>query len=138
MPYGRFRIENKWLILLLIGIVVTVIFMVLSSKEIKRKAAPLKGIIFNEIAGMPESSSTNKPGKPFTVQVWSFQDKNKAELASERLKKQNYPAYIVTQELEKKGIWYRVWVGAFETKEEATKLVKEIRKDYKDSFVTSR
>lgn len=166
MPYKRFRIKNKWPILLLMAIVLAIIFIALPFKEVEREDVPLKGIVSKEEVfnvpdvkfkpdekteyiktqeahlknerGMPAPSSTGISGKPFAIQVCSFQNKNRSETALKRLKKENYSAYIVTQDLAEKGVWHRVWVGAFKTKEEAEKLLKEIKKDYKDSFIISR
>lgn len=71
----------------------------------------------------------------FTIQVASFQDKARAELVSEELKKKGYIPVISAKDLGDKGTWYRVWVGDFESEEKAGELLKTLKEDYKDSFI---
>ena len=47
----------------------------------------------------------------FTIQVYSFQDKNRAETALQALKNSGYQAFLIMSDLGEKGIWYRVRVG---------------------------
>jgi len=82
--------------------------------------------------------SKEVPKKPFAIQVASLREEDKAELLVEALKKKDYSAYIVTKDLGKKGIWYRVWVGEFETTNQAAETLDELKKDYKDSFIIVR
>ncbi|HEX3035878.1 MAG TPA: lytic transglycosylase domain-containing protein [Thermodesulfobacteriota bacterium] len=56
----------------------------------------------------------------FTVQVASFPDVQQAEELKKHLKSKLYPAFIQKVELPDKGTWYRVRVGNFKTKKEAT------------------
>lgn len=158
--------RNKWLILLSIAGALAMIFIIFFAEEAKRKRAPLKDVVSEEEdAGLPNSgfkqgekieeakiedayledkkgiiaaSSADILEKPFAIQVYSFQDKDRAELALASLSNDGYPAYIVTKDLGEKGLWHRVWVGRFQTKEEAEALLKELKKDYKDSFIVSR
>jgi len=77
-------------------------------------------------------------GVGFTIQVASFQDKARAELVSEELKKKGYIPVISAKDLGDKGIWYRVSVGDFESEEKARELLKTLKEDYKDSFIKLR
>ena len=77
-------------------------------------------------------------GAGFTIQVASFQDKARAELVSEELKKKGYIPVISAKDLGDKGIWYRVSVGDFESEEKARELLKTLKEDYKDSFIKLR
>ena len=72
-----------------------------------------------------------KPTKDFyTVQVGAFKEQKKAQELLHKLKNKKYPAYLIKVDLGKKGIWYRVRVGQFLSKQEANKqaylLAKEI------------
>jgi len=86
----------------------------------------------------PEERPAPVLQKKFTIQVASFQDKARAELVSEELKKKGYIPVISAKDLGDKGIWYRVWVGDFESEEKVRELLKTLKEDYKDSFIKLR
>lgn len=74
----------------------------------------------------------------FAVQVSSFKSKKRADFVVSKLKKDNYPVYTVTKNLGSKGTWYRVHVGRFVTKAQANKVLKELQKEYKNSFIVQK
>lgn len=74
----------------------------------------------------------------FTIQVASFQDKAKAEKIIEELKNKGYAPTISAKGLGEKGIWHRVFVGDFETEDEAGEALKMLKENYKDSFIKLR
>ncbi|MBI2485900.1 MAG: lytic transglycosylase domain-containing protein [Deltaproteobacteria bacterium] len=55
----------------------------------------------------------------FTVQIASFPDLGDAQEMEQSLKLKSYPAFIQKAEVPGKGIWYRVRVGKFTTRQEA-------------------
>lgn len=63
------------------------------------------------------------PVKPkevrFTIQVGSFQDRESAERLALELESLGYDAYVEKAVIPHRGVWYRVRVGNFATKEEA-------------------
>ena len=69
------------------------------------------------------------------IQVYSFQDKNRAEASWQVLKNNGYQASLVMSDLGKKGIWYRVRVGGIADKAAARKMLDEIRKNYNSGFI---
>ena len=73
--------------------------------------------------------------KSFSVQIFAFRDKAKAEQAVDELQKKDYPAFIIKEDLGGKGVWNKVRVGQFSSREEAIALLKEIKKDYQNSFI---
>ncbi len=81
---------------------------------------------------------TRPQQKPFTIQVASFQDSVKAQTLVEELKKAGFSAVVSAKHLDEKGIWYRVWVGDFNSEDEASELLKTLKKDYKNSFIKLR
>lgn len=82
-----------------------------------------------------KSLEENKSEFTFTIQVASFKERKKAEEVLTTLEKKGHAGHIVTRDLGSKGVWYRVYVGNFNTKEEASVLLKELKTMYKDSFV---
>ena len=72
----------------------------------------------------------------FAIQVYSFQDKDRAEKALENLKQNGYPqAYIIISDLGEKGMWYRVRVGGIDSEEKAHVQLEELRKNYNSGFI---
>ncbi|MCG2675757.1 SPOR domain-containing protein [bacterium] len=62
----------------------------------------------------------------------------KAEKVVEELKKAGFSLTVSAKHLGEKGIWYRVWVGDFDSENEASELLNTLKKDYKDSFIKLR
>jgi cell division protein FtsN len=63
----------------------------------------------------------------YTLQLASYPDKIMAEGDVKKMKERGYAAFIVSSDIEGKGIWYRVRVGSFSNKGSAEKLQKELR-----------
>ncbi len=102
------------------------------AEEVKKPAeAPKK-----EAAPAPPASSSNGL---YTIQLASSQNRDEAEALIKRLRTGRYDAYIVEVDLGSKGIWYRVRVGHYETREMAEKALKIIQtreNDFEDAWIT--
>jgi|UniRef100_A0A7V3RI64 TolA-binding protein len=69
---------------------------------------------------------TTEPAKEYyTVQVGSYRNKLNAEKAMEDLKSRGFDAWIVEADVMGK-IYYRVWVGRFDTMEQAKSLATRL------------
>jgi cell division protein FtsN len=55
----------------------------------------------------------------YTVQVSSFAHRPEARAFAAALTRQGFSPFVVTKKIPKKGTWYRVRVGRFETREAA-------------------
>jgi len=71
----------------------------------------------------------------FSIQVASFQQKERAEQVVAELKAKNYAPYIKSRNLGEKGTWYRVYVGEYTTKAQAQEILSVIQNHYKNSFI---
>ncbi|MDP8212904.1 MAG: SPOR domain-containing protein [Candidatus Zapsychrus exili] len=71
----------------------------------------------------------------FVIQVASLKAKVNAEKISEDLISKGFSPFIVKRNLKDKGVWYRIYVGEFSTKEEAKELLGKIRLIRKNSFI---
>ena len=71
----------------------------------------------------------------FTIQVYSFQDKNRAEAALLSLKNSGYQAFLIKTDIGKSRTWYRVRVGGIADEVAAHKMLEEIRKNYNSGFI---
>lgn len=58
-------------------------------------------------------------GGNYIIQVASVQKKSGAQDLSDRLSKSGYPAFVEETDLGAKGIWFRVYVGPFGSREAA-------------------
>jgi len=76
-------------------------------------------------------------GAAFTIQLLSSKDKKATQRALEKAKAKGYAAILVTKDLGAKGVWHRLYAGAYDTKEQAQASLKDVKKDYAGGFVTT-
>ena len=120
--------KNTWWIFLLI--VAGGIIFFLSLRPNKPQSD--QGVVLNDI--FPKKAESLPPAG-FTIQVYSFQDKNRAEASLQVLKNNGYKAFLAMSDLGKKGVWYRVRIGGIANEAAATKMLDEIRKNYNSGFI---
>jgi len=92
------------------------------------KAAPVSplAIVASPVAGLVDG---------YVIQVYSFQDKSRAETSLQDLKNSGYQAFLIASDLGVKGIWYRVRVGGITDEATARKMLEDIRKNYNSGFI---
>ncbi len=86
-----------------------------------------------------ESLVTSESQGRYAVQLASFPDPEAAREMERALKSRTYPAYVEKADLPGRGTWYRVKIGTFTTKEEASKYGDDIKiaePDVKSILVT--
>lgn len=59
------------------------------------------------------------PGEKFTIQVGAFQKEELAQITIRSLMSKGYPVFVKTVEVPGEGIWHKVRVGTFQSREEA-------------------
>jgi cell division septation protein DedD len=77
----------------------------------------------------PPEKKTESPPAAFTIQTAAFKDSKIAGRTVEGLKKKGYPAYVSPSEIPGKGVWYRVRVGGFSSREEAQNVLDRLKKE---------
>lgn len=88
--------------------------------------------------------TTVSPTGPFIVQLASLRDEDtaKSRLNSMRQKHGNIiaalPGGIQSADLGDKGMYYRVWVGGYATRNEATSLCSTLKKEGQECYVRRR
>ncbi|HOG16429.1 MAG TPA: SPOR domain-containing protein [Syntrophales bacterium] len=79
---------------------------------------------------------------PFTIQVRAFPEERKKEALAfqERLGKKRPGVFLETVPLGKRGVWHRVLLGAFATREDAAAYRRKahLAREFPDSFVQKR
>lgn len=73
----------------------------------------------------------------FTIQLGSFQQKEKAYALQNKLKKQGYLVRVTPKKIDDKGTYYRVRMGSFNTPEEAQEWVSKLGGLSPPPFITS-
>jgi len=79
------------------------------------------------------SATADVPVKPasdsggFTIQIRSSPNEAEARQFVDSLKSAGFDAYVMRADLGAKGVWYRVRVGRFQTREEAQREVGKLR-----------
>lgn len=63
----------------------------------------------------------------FTVQVASVKNEKDARILAEKLSGKGYPVYVVPADIPGRGRWYRVRVGSFSTRKEASIFGNSLR-----------
>jgi DedD protein len=67
--------------------------------------------------------------KQFTIQIASLKDPRTADAMVEKLRMKGYPAYRVKARLGDRGTWYRIRIGSYGEKKEASPVLEHLAKD---------
>ena len=99
-------------------------------KETAEKAGPVKREPAKRPAKQPIASKSEvKPsGKVYTVQVAAVKAAKDADRLVAQLKKKGYPAYRTISKVQGKGIWFRVRVGKYKSREKARVTIQKLKK----------
>jgi len=95
------------------------------------KNKPAAGTVAEKAA----AGAAEKKSDILTVQAASLKDPQDADDLVSRLKKKGYPAYKAIAVVPEQGIWFRVRVGRFGSREEADDTLKRLKKDGFDPFL---
>lgn len=83
----------------------------------------------------PAAVAMETSSLPYSIQIASFQQKEKAESIQKSASAKGYEAVLVTKDLADKGIWYRVYIGKFETNQQAADFLNTLKKDYPQAMI---
>jgi cell division septation protein DedD len=83
-----------------------------------------------------EEDPQQEPGDVYTIQIASFQELTRAQLLAKSLNEDgHYAAYVPDEDLKEGDRWHRVYVGKYETKEEAKAKLLLLKEKFSDSFI---
>jgi cell division septation protein DedD len=86
----------------------------------------------------PKVPDATSAAGAFTLQLGASPNRDDAERQASRLREKGYAPYIVTAEVPGKGIWYRVRMGSFPTKDAATRYLQDFKRETQaEAFVAS-
>jgi cell division protein FtsN len=80
-------------------------------------------------------SKAEPAGKPYTIQVAAFKAAGDADKLVAELKQKGFSAYRKITKIPGKGIWYRVRVGEFKNKAEASSTIAKLGKAGKEAML---
>jgi cell division septation protein DedD len=136
--------KSVWLVVVLVAAGAVIFVLSFKQKEEPPQAVmavvPVKAMVkAAEPARSPAIAVSPQGGREagYAVQVYSFQDKTRAEKALEDLRSNGYQAFLVVSDLGEKGIWYRVRVGGIADEKEAQVMLENVRKNYKSGFIVN-
>ena len=97
-----------------------------SQKQTDQKAGPKE----KEPAKQPVAakSEAEPSGKVYTVQVAAVKVAKDADRLVAQLKKKGYPAFRTISKVKDKGIWFRVRVGKYKSRAEASPTLEKLKK----------
>lgn len=132
--------KNTWWIFLLVAAGGVIFFLSLQPHKIQGDGGvALKDISHRKVDPVPPmaivTSLVDGHEAGFAIQVYSFQDANRAQAALQSLKNRGYQAFLVVSDLGEKGVFHRVRVGGIADEASARKMLEEIRKNYNSGFI---
>jgi hypothetical protein len=89
-----------------------------SVEKIPEKAAPGKEIVF---------PGQRDPSYPYSIYLGSYKSLDRAERAVSEFRKRGLSPYWVKIDLGERGMWYRVFSGYFQEREQANAFIKKKR-----------
>lgn len=144
--------KDFWFIVILVGIAVVLAFFAFSRQtgRVSSGSVAEQGVAKSE--QVPAQTVTQESRtfpamltplhevesrKTFSIQVYSFKEKERADTALKALKDKNYPAFIMVSDIGDRGIWYRVRVGSFTDENEAKRILDLLVQDFKNGIIVS-
>jgi cell division septation protein DedD len=101
-----------------------------TSAKKKKKVSPSnpsRNDASRKATSTPSDKGIDGP-KTLTIQAASFKDPKDADKMVAILKKKGYPAYRIIGVVPEKGVWYRVRIGNYSSKTEASTTMKKLQK----------
>lgn len=94
-------------------------------EESDRPAKPKTANEDTETTGMVRIKSAEN-GK-YSIQVGSYPHASEANRMLDRWKNKGYPAYVMIADIPERGKWYRVRIGGFGSRDDASRYLKEFQ-----------
>ena len=106
--------------------------------SVKTDPAPTR-VVATDMAGSSRASPPSVASNgAFTLQLAASQNKDDADRQVTRLRERGYAPYIVTAQVTGKGLWFRVRMGSFVSKDAATHYLQDFHRETQlDAFVTA-
>jgi cell division septation protein DedD len=63
----------------------------------------------------------------YSIQIGSYQNMNEANTKAQAWKQKGYPSYVMIADIPNRGRWYRVRLGGFATRSDASRYLAKLR-----------
>lgn len=84
---------------------------------------------FGKVQKAPEAPTPSQNDGSWTVQLSAYQDRGEADRFADGLRNKGYAPYIVEANIPGKGTWFRVRMGRFGSKDQATRYMDDFRRE---------
>lgn len=84
---------------------------------------------FGKVQKAPEAPTPIANDGSWTVQLSAYQDRGEADRFADGLRNKGYAPYIVEANIPGKGTWFRVRMGRFGSKDQATRYMDDFRRE---------
>ena len=74
------------------------------------------------------SGNDNTAGN-FTIQVAALREANFADVKVAELSRKGYPAYRTTRTVPGQGTWYRIRIGSFKSRTDASRMLERLKRE---------
>jgi len=101
------------------------------TRQVAVKAPPKQKVSIKTAIATPRN-----PGN-YTVQIASFKNQERADEALVKIRTKVPSAYVSSQDLGAKGVWYRIYAGQYRLRSEAEVSLNDIQQNYDSSFIIS-
>ncbi|MDI6736407.1 MAG: SPOR domain-containing protein [bacterium] len=75
----------------------------------------------------PQTPEVPSEEGKYTIQLQSSRDRQKVEELLTELRNRGYAAYVIQADLKEKGVWYRIRLGKYDSKEEAIQDAERLK-----------
>ncbi|WP_054700328.1 SPOR domain-containing protein [Desulfosarcina cetonica] len=82
--------------------------------------------------------AVSPPAGHLTIQVSALKDGATAERIVANLKRDGYPAYLSRIVIPQKGLWFRVRVGSYQTREQAAADMTRLQQSRKNPILVEK
>ena len=97
--------------------------------EIEEKEEGKAQVAMAEEPKGPTRADVKLPTGGYTLNIASFRDKGNADRLRKELEQKGYEAFVEKANIPQKGMWYRVAVGHFPSREEALAFAKVLQEE---------
>ena len=103
----------------------------------KNKSVRKPVIIDLPAPGATQARKADNTLKSLTIQAAALKNRSEADELVRKLKQKGYPAYKTVGAVPNKGVWFRVRIGEYSSKEAAAGTISRLKKDgFKPYLVT--
>lgn len=93
-----------------------------------------------EVPPLPERKTVPEMGQEggYSIQVAALKEKGVALSTVEKLRKQGYHSYVAKGRDKKGTLWFRIRIGSYKSRQEATETLRRLKSEKMDAFLVNK